>query len=183
MQFARKLFHMSGVFIPMLYLTTEVPRVHLAVALFAVGLSLAALDIARHRSEALQSLFKARIKLILDPKDLRGPNGSTLYFLGCGITVALFERDIACAGLFALILGDPAAALVGRSIRSPKRGNVSVAGSLGCFVVTCASTYPLLGALRSVWAGLLATVAEALAGSRYDNLVIPIAVAGPLSVL
>lgn len=181
MQFARKLFHMSGVVVPILYLATDVQRVHLASGLLAIAFLLAALDLARYRIEPLQSFFKARLNLILDPKDLRGPNGSTLYALGCGITVALFERDIACAGLFALILGDPAAALVGRSIRSPKRGNVSVAGSLACLVVTCAATYPLLGSPRFLWAGLLATVAEAFAGSRYDNLVIPIAVAGPLS--
>jgi dolichol kinase len=183
MQFARKLFHMSGVFIPVLYLGTDLQRTHLAIALFAVAISLAILDTLRYRIDALQTFFKARLNLILDPKDLLGPNGSTLYFLGCGITVALFEREVACAGLFALMLGDPAAALVGRSIRSPKRGNVSVAGSLACFVVTFGATYPLLSWPRPILAALLGTVAEAVAGSRYDNLVIPIAVAGPLSLL
>ena len=121
--------------------------------------------------------------ITIDPKDARGLNGSTLYFGGCALTVALFAREPASAGLFALSLGDPAAAVVGGSVPSPRRGRVSLAGSLACLLASAAATWTILPLPRALLAGAVASVVEAVAGSKLDNLAIPVSVAAALAVL
>jgi dolichol kinase len=174
---ARKAFHASGIVIVALYRILGVPREAASWILVALVAALAAVDFARSRLPAVQALFATSFRAILDPKDMRGLNGSTLYFAGCGLTVALFPPDVACAGILALALGDSSAAIVGASVRSPRFGRVSLAGSLACFAAAllgCALFVPLP---RAVLGGVAAAVIEAAAGTKLDNLVIPVGAA------
>ena len=148
-----------------------------AALLGGAALLLLALDVARARSPAVQALFARSFRGILDPKDAPGLNGSTLYFGGCAVAAVLFPRDAACAGILALALGDPMAAVVGGSVRSPRIGRVSLAGSGACFVaalLACRIFSPWPAALAG---GAAATALEALAGSKLDNFCIPIGAA------
>ncbi len=180
---SRKLFHASGVVIPVIYLWTEWEGWIVATVLGAIFLALLILDGVRHRFPLFEERFQGGFRLLLDPKDSRGLNGSTLYFGGCALTVALFAREPASAGLFALSLGDPAAAVVGGSVPSPRRGRVSLAGSLACLVASAAATWTILPLPRALLAGAVASVVEAVAGSKLDNLAIPVSVAAALAVL
>lgn len=180
---ARKAFHASGVVIVLVYLGTGMSRRLCGALLLLLTLLLALVDLARHRIPALQELFERRLRTILDPKDRRGLNGSTLYFLGCTLAVLLFDRPEACAGILALALGDSSAAIVGSSVRSPRRGRVSLAGSLACLAVAtlaCRIFFPWPPALA---AGAGAALLEAVSGSKADNLSIPIGVALLLHLL
>ena len=180
---SRKLFHAIGVVIPIVYLWSEWERGIAAATLGAIFLGLLILDFVRHRVPTLEEQFQGAFRLLLDPKDSRGLNGSTLYFGGCALTVALFAREPASAGLFALTLGDPAAAVVGGSVPSPRRGRVSLAGSLACLLVSSAATWAILPWPRALLAGAVASVVEAVAGSKLDNFAIPVSVAAALTVL
>jgi dolichol kinase len=180
---SRKLFHAVGVVIPVIYLWTGWERWIVAAVLGAIFLALLILDWVRHRFPAFETHFQGAFRILLDPKDSRGLNGSTLYFGGCALTVALFAREPAAAGLFALSLGDPAAAVVGGSIPSPRRGRVSLAGTLACFAVSAAACWTILPLPRALLAGGVAAAVEAVAGSKLDNFAIPVSVALALTLL
>jgi dolichol kinase len=183
MHLLRKLFHATGVVIVLAYHGLDLSRPLVAGVLGGITLLLALLDLWRARSPEVQERFQALFRVLLDPKDTRGLNGSTLYFAGCTLTAALFAQPVACAGILALALGDPAAAIVGSSVRSPRRGRVSLAGSAACFVAAsagCAFFVPLPSALVG---GLAATALEAFAGSKLDNLAIPVGTAAVLGLL
>lgn len=179
----RKIFHLSGVAIVALYLGIPLPKATAAAILGAIVLLLLLLDIARARSPALQERFLGLFRWILDAKDSSGLNGSTLYFAGCAATVALFAPAVAGAGILALAVGDPAAALVGSSVRSPRWGRVSLAGTCACFLFATLAVRTLLPWDRALMAGAAGAVLEAVSGSKLDNLAIPLGVAAVLALL
>jgi dolichol kinase len=183
MPLARKAFHASGVIIPALYGFAPIGKAFAATALAGIAIALGILDLARRGDRAIDERFRAIFGAILDPKDHRGFNGSTLYFAGCALAVALFPREVACAAVGALALGDPAAAIVGSSVRSPRLGRVSLAGSAACFAAAALACMPFVEPPRALLGGAVATVAEALSGSKLDNLAIPVAVASALRLL
>lgn len=179
----RKIWHASGALIVLIYEGLHVQRPLAAALLLGVAAILLFFDFGRHRSPALQDLFRRKLHLILDDKDLRGLNGSTLYFTGCALAVAFFPKDAACAGILALAFADPCAAIVGTYVRSPRRGRVSLAGSTACLVVAT-----LVARLYFPWpvalaGGAAATLLEAFAGSKLDNFVIPLGTALVLSLV
>jgi len=183
MQLARKLFHMSGVLVVLIYQFADPSRTLVAALLWGVVAGQLVVDLLRSRIPALQALFQRVLKPILDPKDERGVNTSTLYFAGCALTATLFAKPLACAGILALALGDPSAALVGRSVRSPRWGKVSLAGSTACLVMAtlgCALYAPWPAALA---AGAVATLLEAVSGAKLDNFTIPVGAALMLHLL
>ena len=183
MHLKRKLFHATGIVIILIYRGTEMDRATALWILWPIVGLLLLLDVLRARSPALQERFLAAFSHILDKKDHRGLNGSTLYFAGCTLAIMLFPPDAACGGILALALGDPAAAIVGSSIRSPKRGNVSVAGSGACFVFATAACAVFFALPRALAGGAVATVLEAVSGAKLDNLTIPLGTAAVLQFL
>lgn len=179
----RKIWHASGALIVLLYRGLEIPRPLAAGILLSIAAFLLLLDLARHRMPGLQDLFRRKLHLILDAKDMRGLNGSTLYFGGCALAVALFPANAAGGGVLALALGDPMAAIVGSSVRSPRWGKVSLAGSAACFAAAtlgarCFFPWPV-----ALAGGAAATLLEAFAGSKLDNLFIPLGTALVLGTL
>lgn len=170
----RKIWHASGGLVVAVYVGFDVTRPVAAGILLTITGVLLALDFARHRSPAVQSLFRRNFSLILDEKDMRGLNGSTLYFGGCAFAVTLFPRDAACGGILALALGDPSAAIIGTHVRSPRWGRVSVAGSAACLVAATLGARLFFPWPPALAAGLAAALLEAFAGSKLDNLAIPL---------
>ena len=113
-----------------------------------------------------------------------------LAFIG---VVALAPRAAAIASMWAVAVGDAAAAVVGRTlahrreVRAAARGQTftpgarkSVAGSAACFVATLVGALWLagLGPVVSVAAALAATLAEWPRVPLDDNLRVAGAVAG-----
>jgi dolichol kinase len=179
----RKIWHASGAIIVLLYRGLGMARPLAAGILLGITAFLLALDFLRPRWPALQKLFRRKLSLILDPKDMRGLNGSTLYFGGCALAVALFPPGHACAGILALAFGDPAAALVGSSIRSPRWGRVSLAGTAACFAAATLGCRIFVPWPAAVAGGIAAALLEAFAGSKLDNLAIPLGTALLLTLL
>jgi dolichol kinase len=181
--YARKLFHAAGVVIVALYWWAPLERAPLAAGLAGIALSLGVFDLIRARLPAVQERFLALFSRIVAEKDKRGWNGSTLYFTGCAATVALFDEPSACAGILSLALGDSLAAVVGMSVRSPRWGRVSLAGSATCFLASSAACSLFFPWPIAIAGGAAATALEAFSGSKLDNLLIPIGTAATLLVL
>jgi len=181
--YSRKLFHATGIAIVAIYWWTSIGRTPLAWTLAGIAAALVVFDLIRARSPALQLLFLKLFRRIVADKDKKGWNGSTLYFAGCAATVALFAKPLACAGILCLALGDSLAAVVGMSVKSPRWGGVSVAGSTTCLLastLSCSLFVPWPVALAG---GVAATLLEAVSGSKLDNLLIPIGTAAVLHFL
>jgi len=179
----RKIWHASGAIIVGLYAGLDLSRPVAAAILLSIAAALLVLDLVRHRVPALQDLFRRKLHLILDEKDLRGLNGSTLYFGGCGLAAALCPQAAACGGILALALGDPAAAIVGSSVRSPRWGRVSLAGSIACLVAATLAARLFVPWPVALAGGVTAMLLEAFAGSKLDNFAIPLGTALVLCVL
>lgn len=179
----RKIWHASGALVVLVYRGLDVARPVAAGVLIGIAAALLLLDLARHTVPAIQDLFRRKLRLILDEKDLRGLNGSTLYFGGCALAVALSPPDAASGGILALAFGDPAAAIFGSYVRSPRWGRVSVAGSLACLAVATLAARVFVPWPTAIGGGVAATALEALAGSKLDNLFIPVGTALVLASL
>ena len=185
MHISRKAFHASGIVIVLLYRGLDLDREFASWSLWAVVALLALFDALRALLPPVQALFLKSFRMIVDPKDERGLNGSTLYFLGCALAVTLVDRDAACGGILALAVGDSAAAIIGSAVRSPRWGRVSLAGSGACFVFS-AVVILLLGVHpwhAAVAGGVAAALLEAFSGTKMDNLTMPVGVALVLSLL
>ena len=179
----RKIWHASGILVVVVYEVFDVPRPVGAAILFGIALFLLGFDVLRHRSPALQDLFRRKLGVILDEKDMKGLNGSTLYFGGCAFAVALCPKDAACAGIFALAFGDPAAAIVGSSVKSPRWRRVSLAGSTACLVTATLAVRWYFPWPIALLGGIAATALEAFSGSKLDNFAIPVGTALVLASL
>ena len=62
--------------------------------------------------------------------------GATYILLASCCTIALYNKPIAIAALAFIIVGDAAAALIGRQFGRHKIGRKSIEGSLGCLAAT-----------------------------------------------
>jgi dolichol kinase len=183
MHLSRKLFHATGIVVVVIYAGVPVSRPVAASLLAAIAILEGCVDLLRSRVPAVQRLFQKWFAALLDPKDTRGFNSSTLYFAGCALAVALFPRPHACAGILALALGDPSAAIVGSSVRSPSWNKVSVAGCAACLVAATLGCRVFFGWPAALAGGVVAMVLEAVSGSKLDNLTMPLGTATVLYCL
>ena len=180
---ARKLFHASGVAVVLVYWGLDLDRKTATWVLAAIVAALGLVDLARWRLPAVQRLFERLFRAVLERKDASGLNTSTLYFTGCLLAVVIAPKPAACGAILALALGDPTAAIIGSSIRSPKLGHASLAGTSACFLfslIGCAFFFPVWPA--AVAGAAAAALLEAVSGAKMDNLTIPAGTALVLSL-
>ena len=97
----RRLFHVSGIVIPLTYLSRGKSAALILGALVFLLLAI---------GETL------RLKGILDPpfvrrqlkeKETKGPTGSLYYVGSCLLTMLFFDKPIAVAAIFVLVISDP----------------------------------------------------------------------------
>lgn len=184
----RKALHLLAVVIPVgiLVLGRET-ALWLLVPLSTVAL---VLDTARHRVRALREPLHRVFAPLMRPEEIPpfgGPivyNGATMMCVAAAICVALFSPIVAAAAMLMQMIGDAAAALVGRRIGKTKwpGSPKSVEGS-AAFVVTASGAAWVL----SLWPGvslsplqigagaLVAALVELLPLPLNDNLRVPLA--------
>jgi dolichol kinase len=174
-QWWRKAFHAFNATLGAALLAVlDVPRgaaLGALVALLAIAL---AIDIVRLRSLRANQLFFKAFGRLASPREARGIASSTWYVTGILLVVALFPLDVAVSAILVMGLGDPAAALVGRTFGRRAFLGGTLEGTLAFFIV-CA----VIIGVRHAWpAGLVAGAAAALAERRAwpldDNLVVPV---------
>jgi len=189
----RKLIHVTGLALPLIYFYTPRPiALEILIAITATGL---VLDFARHRHSQIGEVFNKLFILILrrhefdaDGKHL---NAVTWFFIAATVSVAVFPKYITIASITVALLGDAAAALIGRHFGRPRFHGKSLAGSCAFFFV--ASTAMLLlpkihynrgEYLIAVVVALVGTLAELTPVNVIDdNFVVPLSVAGSMWLL
>lgn len=190
----RKLLHLAALVLPAAVLRWGDPFIY-GILIPGALLALAA-DLLRVRAGWLHRLIGTVFGPLMRSRErppLGAPpcvNGATWMALSASAAFLLFTRPIAALAFSVLVLGDAAAALVGRTVGTIRLGSSekTLEGSLG-FVI--AGLVPVvvaaeLGAV-SYWAGaaavLAAAGAEATTTRLNDNLLIPLVAGLVLTVL
>lgn len=174
----RKLLHLFALVIPIGY--HLVPRaVAVACVLFAFLVSLL-IDLARIRSWPIQSLWTPVVSPIVRPKESHAFTGASHILLSGWLCPLLFSIPAASLAMTCIILGDSAAALVGRRWGRHRysNGSRSLEGSTAFFLASIIAALVVPGI--PLWIGLagalLATIVEALSTRVDDNLSVPLLV-------
>lgn len=173
----RKAFHLSTLALPV-WMVLSPPSWRLGGLVFALVFFLA-VDCLRLRWEPFRRLFHLRLGNSLRDAENRGLTSSHyLTFAACVLAWSMPER-IGAAALAMQIVGDAAAALVGRRFGRVRLGSKSLEGSAACFVGCLAAGAVFLPSspLALVAGALAATVVEALPLRVDDNLSVPLVAA------
>jgi dolichol kinase len=162
----RKLLHVLAVVLPVGIFYGPVCGVEriwacmLALALTCVSIFV---EFARLRHASLGEWFLRCFGLLLRKKEKRQITGCTYLMAGaaiCSIISLHSEAAASCAflGLTLFILGDAAAALVGKAIGRIRIAGKTLEGSIGCFllcVILGAFVFPILPGFLDDWGGEL----------------------------
>ncbi len=171
----RKAFHLSTLALPV-WIVWAPESWRLRGLLFAFFFFLA-VDLLRLRWRPFRRLLHRRIAGSLRASEShRLVSSHYLTFAACLLAWRL-PPAVAAAALVMPILGDAAAALVGRRFGRFRIGRKSVEGSAACFLVCALGGWFFLRGEPAavVLAALVATVVEALPSLVDDNLSMPLA--------
>jgi len=190
---ARKLIHVTGLALPLIYFYT--PRPLALEILIAIATTGVVLDFARHRHSRTTKIFNKLFSRVLrsHEHDAEGKhlNAVTWFFIAATVSVAVFPKYITIASITVALLGDAAAALIGKHFGRPRFHGKSLEGSCAFFLVTSAAmlllpkiNYNRGEYLIGVLAALVGTLAELTPVDVIDdNFVVPLSVAGSMWLL
>jgi dolichol kinase len=169
----RKSFHIGMIVVPVwVYFLPYTPALlGLIIATFAT----VAIDLMRLSDHRLRRFFLQLFRPLIRRHEEEHLLGSTHYMIAALLSVVVFQREIAIAALMFLVLGDAAAAIVGKRFGRPMYWGKSPQGSIACFVVCLVLGWLLLRSPElAVIGALAATVAEAMPSPLDDNMRVPI---------
>lgn len=184
----RKLFHLAGLLVPLIYqvlLQYGWSQGACCRIVWAITLSGVSLDAMRVYIPFVQRNWPLRS--ILREQEQKQLCGGTYFSLGCSLTMHFFPPVIAMTSMIFLVLGDMSAALIGRSfgqsvvsMRIGPGGKKSVEGSAAMFLVCVVIGCVIFGEVHLreyavVFGALTATITELYEPLGInDNVTIPI---------
>lgn len=173
----RKGIHLFALVIPIGYSLVTFPT---AIGwLVASALVAIIIDISRFRKWRLWAWISWLITPIIREHEIKGGFTGASYILTTStICVALFPKTIAITAIVYIIIGDIAAAMVGRLYgRHTLIGKKTVEGSAACLgsLLLVSFLIPGLTWATALAGALTATVVEAISGKLDDNMTVPIA--------
>lgn len=185
-ELTRKAIHLLAAAAPLAY-AAGAPR-SLLLSILGGGAAIAiAVEGGRRASERVQRTLDRAVGHLFRPHEHASITGATWLILGMLAATAVLPTPLAVATMWAAAVGDPVAALVGRSvgrIRVHEQGK-SLEGSLACLATTAMGAM-LLAGLRPSWAlsaGIAAALTEWPRTPFDDNLRITVGVGATLTVL
>jgi len=150
-------------------------------------------EIARSRSNAVRSLIYRLFGFMMRPEEIpEGPaplrfNGATWVLISACVVIAVFEPGPAAAGFIIGLIGDAAAALVGRKFGRRKYGHKgkTTEGTVAFIVAAWGAVQfvPGIAPLSSFAAVVLAGLVEGIGLPINDNLSVPFAAALVLTLV
>lgn len=172
------------------------------------GLALAtifviAVDLARLGSRRWALWVYRKFPFVFRRDERHTLSGASIMMIGVTLTSAAFSAKPATAGILCLAWGDSAAALVGqawthwmyvRKLRRAgpsrdhvvkKRGRKTLAGTLGCLVVSMVMVSLVMGPHPGIalLGGLAAALMERVTHGRWDNLTMPLGTAAVIQLV
>lgn len=172
---ARKLIHLTGGLIPLLYLFLNLTKPQALLILGSLALPFLGADLLRLRSPAVNRWFLRWFHGAMRPREENRPTGATYYFLACWLTIAFFERTVAAAALLILACGDTAASVVGQALGGFQLGRgKTLSGTLAFLISAFVVTLPFFPPAIALGGAFIAAVAEFLPLPLDDNLTVPL---------
>lgn len=114
-------------------------------------------------------------------------NGATWVMISATVLTILFPIDIACSSLAMFMLGDAAAALIGRKLGRTHwpHSKKTLEGSLGFFIVSglTLQAFGVLSWYETALVAFIAALLEVIPIPINDNIRVPLLVASLLFVL
>lgn len=185
-EFRRKAIHLFALSIPIGYsLLPKTPSI-LILAPFVLGAI--GIDIIRLKRLPLHGMLNRLLGPVLREHESQDFAGSSYILSASFLTILLFEKAAAVAAISFIILGDIAAAMIGRKfgrtkIRfslmrtdSNRNNQKSLQGSLSCLLacLAVAAVVPHLPLWVGLVGALMATVAEGINLPIDDNFSVPL---------
>jgi dolichol kinase len=172
----RKSTHFLALVIPAIYLL--LPNGWAIAVMIAINVFIVAFEVVRLRRLAPWSFLSRIFGEMIRPCEQDCNFTGALYILLSGLLCILFfEKHIAAAAITFIIVGDVAAAMVGRRWgRHRLRGSKTLEGSLGFLVVALlvAHLIPTIPWTVGTIGAVVATVVEGATIHRDDNLTVPL---------
>lgn len=170
----RKTTHLTGFFIPLLYIVLDKSTMMFIAGAFA-GIAVI-VEFLKWVSESFRELFFRFFEFILRRHERKGAiTGATYYIISTFLCIVLFDKHIAIVSIFFIVLGDTAAALVGKAWGRIKLiGSKSLEGSMACFIVCAAISLFWIDPVVGLTGAFVATLAELLPLRLDDNLTVPL---------
>jgi glycerol-3-phosphate acyltransferase PlsY len=180
----RKLIHLLGGLIPLIYLLLDLTKLQALLILGCLSLPFIAADLLRLRWPALNRWFLSLFQGAMRPGEEGRPTGSTYYLVACWFTILLFERTVAAAALLILACADTAASVVGQAMGGVRLTAGKTLSGTGAFVATAfLVTLPFFPATTSLAGAIITAVTECLPLPLDDNITIPLAAGISLTFL
>ncbi|HSJ64139.1 MAG TPA: hypothetical protein VK922_09650 [Gemmatimonadaceae bacterium] len=186
LELARKALHLLSAAIPLAY-AGGASRSVVTWSLVAAALVAVTVETTRRRFGPAQRRLDRVVGPLLRAHEHASVTGATWLILALlGAALAL-PRDLAIAAMWAAAVGDPAAALVGRTVGRIRLhpGGKSLEGALACLATTLAGG-ALVAGLPVAWAaaaGGAAALAEWPTGPLDDNVRIVAGVGATLAAI
>ena len=175
----RRLFHLVGCLL-LAILAMVISRDLFLWLLLSLAIAFLLVDAIRLTWPAVNRLFVRLFSCLMRQQETTGLNASTYVLVGSLLTLFLFDRDIAVAGLIFLGAGDAIAGMVGERWGRHKLLNKSLEGTaaffISCVVVGLIFKYAALDISLAVLilGALSAAIVELLPLPVNDNLTIPL---------
>jgi len=134
------------------------------------------------------SFFKRYLDLIfgfiIRPREEKRLSGSTTILMAALIVYLIYDINIAAASMIIVVIGDTAAAIIGRRFGRTKFKNKSLEGSLAFIVFSSLGLYPVpnLGFQIGILGAITGAVIEALPISIDDNITVPLIAGGVMQL-
>lgn len=173
-EFKRKAIHLVALAIPIGYFF--LPKLLSLLILTPFALGSIVIDIIRLKRLPLHGFLNRLIGPVLREHENSDFTGSSYILTASVLSIILFDKSVAVAAISFIILGDIAAALIGRRYGKIKIKRKSLEGSLACLfmcllVAVIVPGFPL-------WIGVVgafvATVVEGITFPINDNFSVPL---------
>ena len=172
----RKGIHLFALVIPVGYYFVSFPVA--VVGISAPAAIAILLDLARFKRWRLWTLVSRLLTPIIRDHEVRGGfTGASYILTASAIVIVVFPKSIAIAAITFIIIGDTAAALVGRMWGRHKLiGRKSIEGSSACLLslILVSFLIPGLPTPVGIVGAVSACLAEAFSGKIDDNLAVPV---------
>jgi dolichol kinase len=180
----RKMTHLGAISIPIIYYFLDKKVI---IVLLTLGLITSLLlDYVRIFGNEKSRKFVYRyLGIMIRTKESKDFIGSTYILLGSIITILLFDKMVAMAGIAFIVVGDTAGAIIGRLCGRVRFRNKSLEGSISFFLACCLISIfiPGIPYWIKIAGAFTATIVEALTFHIDDNLIVPVTSAAIMQVL
>ena len=170
----RKSIHLSGLILPVIYFFLDKPTMLIFAGILA-GIAIA-IELVKWVFPSFGNFFFQIFAPLLRTHERKGAiTGATYYLISAFLCILFFAKTLAVVCIFFMVLGDLAAALVGKKWgRTKLIGAKSLEGSAACFVVCVAIALVKLHPVIGIIGALVATIVEMLPFPVDDNLTVPL---------